>query len=168
MRLIKPSKKYEESWLEGLKEFEAEQRSGFWNVPDKPDSIDEYIQRCNDHSKGENLPEYWVPATTYWLIDTDEFIGHVNIRHTLNSQLTKIGGHIGYAIRPSKREVGYGTKILELALPKARKIGLQNALITCDSLNIASQKIIKKHRGKLQDTYEKENGESVCRYWISL
>ena len=69
MQLIKPTKKYEKSWKEALAEFEAEEQRGFWNVAEKPANIDEYIQRTLDHSEGKNLPEYWVPATTYWLID---------------------------------------------------------------------------------------------------
>ncbi len=151
MHLIEPSKKYEKSWKEALAEFEAEERRGFWNVPEKPTSIDEYIKRTEDHAKGKNIPDYWVPATTYWLVDEGKFVGHVNIRHKLNDQLEKIGGHIGYAIRPSARNKGYGMKILELALPKAKQLGLQKLLVTCDESNIASQKIIEKNRGKFQE-----------------
>lgn len=168
MKLTKPSKKYEGSWLEGIVEFEEEQRKGFWNIPEKPINIDEYIRRCENHSHGKNLPEYWVTATTYWLIDNDEFVGHVNIRHELNSQLEKIGGHIGYAIRPSKRQKGYGSAILALALPKAKILGLQKVLVTCDAENTASQKIIVKHGGTLQDIIQNEDGKSAHRYWITL
>jgi predicted acetyltransferase len=168
MQLIKPTKKYEQSWLEGIAEFEAEKRNGFWNIPDKPTDIDSYIQRCMDHEQGKNLPDYWVPATTYWLIDNDEFVGHVNIRHKLNDQLEKIGGHIGYAIRPSKRKKGYGTKILESALSKAKERGFPKVMVTCDTDNIASRKIIEKHGGKLIDSNPKEDGTPVNRYWITL
>lgn len=168
MRLIKPTKKYEKSWEEALAEFEAEERKGFWNVPAKPTSLDEYIKRTNDHSEGKKIPANWVPSTTYWLIDDDKFVGHINIRHKLNDYLAKIGGHIGYAIRPSERKKGYGTKILELALPKAKALGLKKVLVTCDISNIASQKIIERHKGQLQDTIDTEEGEPKKRYWIEL
>jgi len=167
MHLVKPTPKYAESWKEALKELEAEGTKGFWNIPEKPTTIEEYIQRTKDHKEGKNLPDYWVPASTYWLIDNDIFVGHVNIRHELTEKLKKLGGHIGYAIRPTERKKGYGTKILELALKEARKIGLKRILLTCDDNNIPSQKIIEKKGGNLKDKVTVE-GKVVRRYWIDI
>ncbi len=147
MKLHKPTKKYEQEWKAGIDEFEAENRAGFWNMPTKPTDIEEYIQRTENQSKGLKLPDNWVPATTYWLIDKEAFIGHVNIRHKLNERLKMIGGNIGYAIRPKYRNQGYGKKLLELTLQKAKEIGLKKALLTCDDDNTASIKIIKKYGG---------------------
>lgn len=165
--LTKPTRDFAKSWEEAIQEFEADNQGGFWNVPEKPASIEEYIERTESHSQGKNIPESWVPSDTYWLIDNHQFVGHVNVRHTLNARLKKRGGHIGYTIRPSARNKGYGNKILELALPKAKAVGLQKVLITCDDSNIASQKIIEKNNGQLQDTIE-FNGEKIRRYWIHL
>ncbi len=167
MELVKPTKKYEKSWHEALAEFRAEGRKGFWNWEKEPDNLDEYIKLTGDNEKGESLPKDWVTATTYWLIDGGQFVGHTNIRHRLNDYLAKIGGNIGYYIRPSARSKGYGTKILELALVKAKQLGLEKVLITCDKSNIASKKIIERHNGKFQDTVHGE-GEPKLRYWIEL
>lgn len=167
MKLIPPDKKYEESWKEALKEFEEENAIGFWNVPEKPTNIEEYIQRTSDHAKGKNLPENWVPASTFWLVDKDIFIGHINIRHQLTEALKKIGGHIGYAIRPTERGKGYGTKMLELALEEAKKLGIRKALITCYDANIPSSKIIETNRGKLQDIINIDE-KDIRRYDIEL
>ncbi len=167
MQLLKPTKKYAESWWEAIREFETENRKGFWNIPDKPTDIDEYIQRTADHAQGKNMPDWFVPATTYWLIDNEKFVGNVNIRHKLNDKLKKEGGNIGYAIRPTERQKGYGSKILELAIPKAKEIGLQKVLITCDDENIASAKIIEKNGGKLHDK-NIVDGKLVRRYWLNL
>lgn len=167
MQLIKPTKKYEKSWKEALAEFRAEGRKGFWNWSKEIDDVDEFIQLTKDNEKGKSLPDGWVPSTTYWLIDDDQFVGHINIRHTLNEHLEKVGGHIGYAIRPSARNKGYGSKILELTLPKARLLGLQKVLVTCDESNISSQKIIEKNKGKLQNKVPGES-EPKLRYWIEL
>ncbi len=168
MKLIKPTLQYEKSFREALKEFENEGIGGFWNVGGKAiDNTKEAINRALNHEKGVDLPANWVPATTYWLMDGDRFIGHVNIRHRLTDKLKKIGGHIGYAIRASERGKSYGTKILKLTLPKAREIGIKEALITCDDDNIPSIKIIENNRGILQDTIEVE-GKMVRRYHINL
>ena len=167
MQLIKPTKKYEKSWHEALNEFRAEGRKGFWNWQKEPSNLDNYIQLTSDNEKGENLPDDWVPSTTYWLIDNNKFVGHTNIRHKLNDYLSKIGGNIGYYIRPSSRNKGYGTKILELALIKAKQLGLKKVSITCDEHNIASKKIIEKNKGQYQDKVTGE-GNPKLRYWIEL
>ncbi|MBU1901633.1 GNAT family N-acetyltransferase [Patescibacteria group bacterium] len=168
MHLTHPTKKYEQSWESLLHEFdENEEWSGFWNVPQRPTDLDEYIKVTKDYSKGKNLPDYWVTADTYWLIDNNQIVGHVNVRHKLSDNLKKRGGHIGYAIRPSVRKKGYGTKILQLALLKAKKLGLKEVLITCDDANTASQKIIERNKGVLQDIIEVD-GKKVRRYIISL
>ena len=167
MQLIKPTKKYQKSWNEALAEFRVEGLKGFWNWSKDIDSIDDFIQLTKDYEQGKGLPDGWVPSTTYWLIDGDQFIGHINIRHTLTDQLEKVGGHIGYAIRPSARNKGYGNKILELTLPKARELGLKKVLVTTDQSNIASQKIIKKNKGKFHDEVSGKT-EAKLRYWIEL
>lgn len=167
MQLVKPTKKYEQSWHEALAEFRAEGQKGFWNWEKEPINLDKYIKLTRDNEKGESLPKDWVPATTYWLIDNGKFVGHTNIRHELNDYLAKIGGNIGYYIRPSARNKGYGTKILKLALIKAKQLGLQKVLITCDQYNIASKKIIEKNKGKFKDKIFEE-GKTTIRYWIEL
>ncbi|MCD4817877.1 MAG: GNAT family N-acetyltransferase [Candidatus Cloacimonetes bacterium] len=77
------------------------------------------------------------------------------------------GGHIGYGIRPSARNQGYGTKILELALKKVSEIGIKKVLVTCDKQNIHSARIILKNGGKFDSEIE-YNNKIVQRYWIEL
>jgi predicted acetyltransferase len=96
-------------------------------------------------------------------------IGITHLRHRLTDPLRKEGGHIGYNIRPSERRKGYGTKILELALDKAREIGLKRVLVTCDTDNVASGKIIRKNGGVFEgESISDRSGKPVSRYWIEL
>ena len=107
------------------------------------------------------------PATTYWLVDNGEYIGGVSIRHELNEHLKNIGGHIGYDIRPSKRQQGYGTNVLALALPKAKELGISRVLVTCNVTNTASRKIIEKNGGVLENQVpDPETGIDKLRFWI--
>ena len=106
-----------------------------------------------------------MPATALWLVDNGEFIGSLSLRHRLNENLLKMGGHIGYSIRPSARKRGYGTKILELALPIAKSLGIDKVLVTCDDDNTGSAKIIEKNGGVLENKVEHE-GKLKRRYWI--
>ena len=109
--------------------------------------------------------------TYYWLIDGDEFVGEINILHYLNDNYLICGGHIDYGVRYSKWGKGYGTKMLALALKKAKQIGLDKVLITCDADNIASAKVVENNGGKLEnirDIGTPEKPELIKRYWIDL
>lgn len=133
------------------------------------DTFDDYVERIKGFSKGVRMQAGYVPESTYWLVEGDEYIGRVSIRHELNDKLFKIGGHIGYDIRPSKRLRGYGTEILRLGLEKAKELGIKKVLITCDKDNIASKKIIESNGGVFENEYETGDGEpNKLRYWIDI
>ena len=165
MQLVRPTIKYKTSFQNALREFAKEGS----NEGD-PNNVQGYIRERRQYVKGINLPKGYVPASTYWLIDKGQFIGRVGVRHKLNKRLRDFGGHIGYAIRPSKRKKGYGTQILKLALLKAKKLGLKQVMITCDEFNIASRKIIESNGGKLKEKVKsKESKNGILRkYWIKL
>ncbi len=168
-RLEKPSERWQASFLAAVEEFESEGRAARLDLAELRRDFPAFVCRIIGYSRGEGLPEGYVPSTDYWLIDGNEFIGRVSIRHELTDGLRKIGGHIGYEIRPSKRCMGYGTQILALALPKARQFGLTRVLLTCDEDNIGSKKIIESNGGILEDAIEVEGyTPRVLRYWIQL
>ncbi len=114
-------------------------------------------------SRGINLQPQWVPQTKYWLFVDGYPVGIGKLRHYLNDNLRKIGGHIGYCIRPNARSKGYGNIILCELLKKAREKSIPRALITCKETNIPSRKVIEYNGGELERI---ENGE--CLYWIRL
>jgi predicted acetyltransferase len=127
----------------------------------------EFVARERSHAEGKNLPDGYVPSTEFWLIDGSEYIGHVSIRHQLTEHLREIGGHIGYDVRPSKRRQGYGKKILELALQKAKEMGIEKVRITCDVDNVPSRKIIERNGGVLDSEIPNpETGINKARFWI--
>jgi predicted acetyltransferase len=169
MQLILPTTDYKTSFLEALKEFQNEGRNLDLNIDDLSADFDTYIHHIVELSEGKNLKPGYVPETVFWLVDNEEYIGKVAIRHTLTEPLMRVGGHIGYEISPSKRMKGYGKKILELAIPEAKKLGLDKVLITCDETNIGSRKIIESSGGVLENIEEQEAGKPrKKRYWISL
>lgn len=127
------------------------------------------VQELLDAHNGVNLPESWVPDSTYWLVtDNNRIVGAVNIRHSLTEHLFNAGGHIGYGIRPSERRKGYATKLLELSLEKTKKLNITRALVVCDEVNTASEKTILHNGGVRDDDFIEEDGNVVRRFWIEL
>ena len=169
MQLIKPAVEYKSSFLDAEKEYETEGKfrhaSPGMPLEELQKDFKKYLEKSANTEKGIGLQEGYVPATALWLVDNGEFIGSLSLRHRLNENLLKMGGHIGYSIRPSARKRGYGTKILELALPIAKSLGIDKVLVTCDDDNTGSAKIIEKNGGVLENKVEHE-GKLKRRYWI--
>lgn len=106
-------------------------------------------------------PADWCPATTLWYVDGDEWLGRLSIRHELTPHLREIGGHIGYVIRPSARRQGHATRMLAVSLPIAARLGIDPALITCDTDHVASRKVIESCGGEFDD---ERHGK--LRFWV--
>ncbi len=169
VQLILPAMAYENSFSEAVEEMRQAEGIGFWEEVGSPKSISEYIDIRLCHAKGERLPPNWIPATTYWLIDGDMFIGETTIRHELTEHLRTVGGHIGYWIRPSERKKGYGKKILRMGLEKAKELGITQVRITCDETNTGSRKIIEANGGKLEgSTNMGQKLPKKLLFWVSL
>lgn len=169
--LVLPSAKYKESYLMAIQEFSARHLEEFEyeKVAEIHNDFSAYVQRLLGYAQGRGLPEGYLPHTEYWLVERDIYIGRLDIRHDLNQHLREVGGHIGYDIRPSMRRKGYGTRILELGLLKAKELGLKKVLLTCSEGNTPSEKIILANGGVYEDS-KYHDGLQVMkkRFWISL
>lgn len=169
MKLVIPSLQYKQSYLQAVDEAKDETGITILSRPKKNQSFEQFVSNKIEEAKGLHLPKGWVPATELWLIDNGEFIGRVSIRHELTDHLLKIGGHIGYWIRPSKRRMGYGKEIFKLALSEAKKMGISKVLVTCDETNIGSCKIIEANGGVLENIVDIDQKKPrKKRYWITL
>ena len=111
-----------------------------------------------------------MPNSTFWLVDShDEIVAVSNLRHELTADLMKLGGHIGYGVRPSARRKGYATEILRQTLAEAQKLGIGDIRITCDKDNLGSSRAIARNGGELdKEEYMEERGCIVKRYWIRM
>ena len=136
--------------------------AGKINFPD-------YIENLSNAANGINLREGYVPCNHYWLINNRSILGVIRIRHNINTAFLALeGGHIGYDIAPAFRGLGYGKTMLKLALPKAKSLGINQALITADEDNMASRKIIEANGGQLENIIMgKVFANPLARYWVS-
>ena len=133
------------------------------------EALSDFLQRHVDMSVGRNLEPGWVPQTTYWLLDdTGEVAGMSRLRHELTEGLLHHGGHIGYYVRRSARGKRHGTSILALTLAEGRKRGIERFLLTVDSTNEPSIRVIEGNGGLLEDErFDEETGRPFRRYWIT-
>src|ERR1700759_4994265 len=174
--LISPDGRVQLSFLTGMKEFQSEGRGGtddnhsmlgreiqLWGDRwEDPAVFAEYTAWLRaDAQEGSSRPPGFVPATTMWWADGDEYLGRIAIRHQLTPALLLVGGDIGYDVRPSARRRGHATSMLAAALPVARGLGIGPALLTCDEDNVGSRKAIEGNGGVLEDV---RRGELGC--WV--
>lgn len=174
LELVSPAMEYKEDVLKFFQEIKEADASKPWQYAgmsrlNECSSYEVWIKEKKDEECGVNLPDGYVPASTFLCVRKidNKVVGICNIRHQLNDFLLNYAGHIGQSIRPEERGKGYGARQLLLALDKCDELGMQNVLITCDETNIASAKTIEKCMGEYENTVQ--NGDSLTRrYWISI
>ena len=182
--LSRPSPRYKRSHLDAINEFRQTDNRTMSDaeLANIEENFAAYVQRLLDWEDATKIPPEWVTTSVYWLVDDEPdkveyennegegvYIGRLNLRHELTKSLYEFGGHIGYEIRPSMRQRGYGKEILRLGLEKARERGLQHVLVTCDETNIGSKKIIEANGGRFQNAVTQEGSPvKKLRYWITI
>lgn len=170
IKLVLPSMKYARGYLRAVKAFDEIGKKTALGVHIPVNTTKDlipYLKKARENRLGLNLQKGRVPSTLYWAVVGSKVVGRVDIRHKLNKNLRVVGGHIGYTVVPSERRKGYGTKMLKLALGKTHKLGIKNALVTCDATNIGSKKIIEHNGGKLINQVQ-QDGILRLRYNIKL
>ncbi len=173
LTLERPNAKFKGSYLSGLNEFDSKKEKSAWIYLGDDEPLDtpsrDFVAYVNTLLSTEThaLPTF-VTNTAYWAIYDNEVVGRISLRHELNDFLAKIGGHIGYIVRPSYRKFGVATEILKQVLetPRARAIG--KLLLTCDEDNIASEKTIVRNGGIFESIVPNGDRPRKKRFWIDL
>jgi predicted acetyltransferase len=179
LRLVAPDVRYHASYLAALAELAEEGNSHYLDLvlsPDSafpgveytlqtlasPDTFAEFCAYTIALAREETpRPAGWVTGTYLWMVDDEEVVGRISLRHDLTPWLLEVGGHIGYAVRPSARRRGFATRALALMLPIAAEHGINPVLVTCDDTNVASRRVIEANGGVLEDL---RNGK--LRFWV--
>ena len=170
-KLIRPDADYKDSLLEALSEFQKEGRYEYKNIATIKSDFDAYVKALRAERGYPHQPyDDWVepvPETIAWLVKDNEYLGSVDIRHRLNWHLEKWGGHIHFVIRPSKRGLGYGKKLLLKAIPIANYLGIERALLTIAPDNDVAKHIIENAGGEFEDeTPATDRFPARLRYWL--
>lgn len=97
-----------------------------------------------------------IPGFRLWMWDGD-FCGSIGFRWLPGTEELPPHclGHIGYAVVPWKRRLGYATHAVRALLPMARTLGLRYVEITTDLDNIASQRVVLRAGGVFVEQFTK-------------
>lgn len=171
--LIRPS----EEWAEKIREYRQEclaadgRMDGTGTLKTEADPY-RYIEACRREENRETVRRGMVPATQFLYVSpkTEQLIGMISVRHELNDALKRLGGHIGYSIRPSMRGRREAPAMLDLALAFCRKeLGLTSVMVSCHADNPASEHTILSCGGvRVRDSIDPENGTAVHIFEICL
>lgn len=148
LQLILPEEKYWNSFLSGveeLKKFPTPYDTIGMKAGLNFDNFADYKLDCENNRLGIGLKEGWVSYSRLWLIEDEKFVGVFDLRHSLTEYLKKEGGNVAYYIIPSARGRALAQEGLKLCCKYALEVlGLKEVLVTCNALNIASYKTMKK------------------------
>ena len=126
------------------------------------EEFNEVVRNRIAYSKGEDLPEGYVPETFLYLWEEDEIVGEFRIRHFLCESLREGAGHIGYFIGKEYRGRGYATEGLRLTLELARKIVPEEEIyLRVNKDNPASLKVMLKNGGYILR-------EDIDKYYVRI
>ena len=171
--LAVPDARYRRSFLAAMAEFDDEGRRGddsmigsrlvrFGDTWHTADGFAEYVAfEIADALPETARPAGHVPCTNLWWVEGDAYLGRIAIRHRLTEGLRRLGGHIGYDVRRSRRREGHATAMLAAALPVAHRLGIDPVLITCDTGNLASRRVIEANGGELENELD-----GRLRFWV--
>ncbi|HHK8638430.1 TPA: GNAT family N-acetyltransferase [Vibrio parahaemolyticus] len=170
MELVSPSTEFESEFSVFYLDFAENDIENAEYYRDGISNFAHYVQRLQDEAQGLNLPDGYVPCNHFWLVDENRnVLGAIRVRHNIDNEFLALeAGHIGYDIAPSHRGKGYGKSMLKLALPKAKMLGIDQALVTADEDNIASRKVIEANGGQFEKVViGKVFPEPLARYWVA-
>lgn len=119
---------------------------------------------------GTTVPR--LPGYRRWMWD-GEFCGSIGFRWQPGTEALPpyCPGHIGYAVVPWKRRLGYATSALREVLRDARARGLRYVEITTEHDNVPSQRVIEANGGVLVEEFVAPlalGGTRDLRYRVSL
>ena len=131
----------------GKPEYEMLQRipaveNGFTN-PAYNLSYDEYkewLQITDNNSRGIDLPEDWIPYTTYVLYIDDVPVGYGRVRHSSSEYLETVVG---------AGNLGYGSILFKELLKKCKEIGYKEIKLFPMKSNEPTVKIMLKNGGRI-------------------
>jgi predicted acetyltransferase len=109
-----------------------------------------------------------VPATVFWYVSGDYYLGTLVVRHRLTAELARAGGRVGYHVVAPWRRQGHATRMLAAGLAECRRLGLAEVPLTCDPANEPSRRVILANGGEPDASEPGGRPPGEDRFWIRL
>ena len=173
LRLIKPTKDFEEQVLKIVQEFIDDGTTLYWVwwLKRFVDNYDGWLKYLKQNEQEETVDINRVPANQYILIreSDNSVIWFINTRLRINDSLLVHWWHIWYSIRPSERKKHYATAQLFTVLKFYKDLWIEKVLLTCDKSNIWSAKTIQNCGWILEnEIIDPVDWELIQRFWIDI
>lgn len=127
-------------------------------VSDPKAFLDKVIFDSLNENSAEQLPR----TSTYFCIENDRILGAIRYRHGTNAFIERVIGHAGYETVPSARGKGVARFMLNWL---QANVLTSNIIITCETDNIASQKVVKYCGARfINQIFSTEKNSYVARF----
>ena len=120
----------------------------FESIPTSPsrlfawESYEDFLHIVDDDHHIWRLPG--IPATLFFFMEDEAILWAISLWHSVDHpDLSLSGSSISYWLRPSARGKWLAREMLSLWLIEARKLGIEQVLISADEDNPASWKTIE-------------------------
>ena len=89
LKLISPTLSLEKEYNEMMKEWNASKEEYIpWTLGLYKSSFESYIKTLENHSKGIDIPENYIPHSTFWLVNENgNVLGTSTLRHALTETI---------------------------------------------------------------------------------
>lgn len=159
----------EKSFMNGFKDWVGESPHWYSFAWKEGMTYSEMLEILRKERLGLELAPGRVPHTMLYGFLGEQIVGRVSVRHCLNKNLEKRGGHIGYAVSPTHRKNGYAKEMVRQALPYCQSLGIQKLLITCSDTNVPSWKLIEGLGAELEGRdWDEVDQEVIRKYWLII
>ena len=169
LSLVRPNKEHKMQALDFKQEFfgNNEKIINGSELLDQMENYEEWLVSVTNNISEETVNPAWVVTDTFFAVnESNEIVGIIDLRHTLNDFL-KDFGNCGYSVRPSERRKGYATEMLRQILDVARESGMTELHLSVERDNEPSIKTIISNGGVYVRSFEFEN-EMADIYRIGL
>ena len=114
----------------------------------------EWLIQQDDYSRAQNMPENYIPQTTYFFYIDEQPVGIARIRHYSSEFLEKQGvGNFGYGIAKTYRGRGYGNALFIEVLKKCKLLGYSKIKSFVHADNISSNRVFTKNGAVLTGVF---------------
>ncbi len=143
LRVIRPRRKYYDSFLSACREAHELNVSG-WQ-PVAPEAFTRWKRTAPlvyfFLRAGLFLPDGVPRMETYWIMDGDTFAAELQLRPYISDDQAIQIGHMGVGVRPGLWGRGFGTQAVRWGIRRLRELGVQQICYICDPENGASTAI---------------------------